>query len=80
MLHNAHTGLFSGAILQSGAAFCPWAMSNTPRKEALRVADAVGCRTDQSSESLLECLQEVDATAFLPVLDEIRVGIPRGFV
>ncbi|KAG0727829.1 Venom carboxylesterase-6 [Chionoecetes opilio] len=65
-------GLFSRAILQSGTALCPWTTNNSPRKAALHVADVVGCSTDKGSKSLLKCLQEIDAPAFLQILADLR--------
>ncbi|XP_050727493.1 cholinesterase 2-like [Eriocheir sinensis] len=67
MLTPKTEGLFSRAILQSGAALCPWSVNTNPRKAALRVASIVGCPADQGSHALLECLQGLDAVTIVPL-------------
>nr|AJP62542.1 carboxylesterase [Oxya chinensis] len=53
-------GLFHKAIIQSGAAFCPWAFTNQPRKNALRLAASLGCNSTDSNE-ILSFLSKVPA-------------------
>ncbi|XP_063860225.1 venom carboxylesterase-6-like [Scylla paramamosain] len=72
MLTTRAKGLFSRSILQSGTALCPWALNNSPRKEALQVGSTLGCPTDQSSEALLLCLQGLDAKALFPLNEDFR--------
>ena len=69
------TGLFSRAILQSGSALCPWAFNRTPLKVAFEVATSLGCPTDQGSNSLLVCLQGLDASVLSPLYQQPRVSI-----
>lgn len=58
-LFPVHEGLFQRAISQSGSAFCPWGFSRTPREQALRLGNQVGCPyTD--SEELVNCLVSLD--------------------
>lgn len=54
-------GLFQRAILQSGTALCPWAMGARHADVAEFAGNTFNCTTDDGSEKLLACLQEVDA-------------------
>ncbi|XP_050727486.1 esterase E4-like isoform X2 [Eriocheir sinensis] len=65
-------GLFSRAILQSGSALCPWSLNEKPRDAAVRVADSVGCPTDQGSQALLDCLQGLDERVIVPLHRTLR--------
>ncbi|XP_045613364.1 carboxylic ester hydrolase [Procambarus clarkii] len=56
-------GLFARAIMQSGAAVCPWALSRSHADVTRKVAQATGCSIHQDSQDLLKCLQGVDAFA-----------------
>ncbi|CAL8073630.1 unnamed protein product [Orchesella dallaii] len=49
-------GLFHGAIIQSGSAFCDWAINEKPQKYAQKIGEAVGCLGD--SYELASCLHE----------------------
>ncbi|XP_049775007.1 esterase FE4-like [Schistocerca cancellata] len=52
MLSPMAKGLFHKAIIQSGAAFCPWAFTNEPRKNALKLAASLGCNSTDSNDIL----------------------------
>ncbi|XP_038061912.1 cholinesterase 1-like [Patiria miniata] len=61
MVSPGSAGLFRGAILESGDAAAPWA--TTPdvaaRRAAFGLGKLVGCE-QQTSEELLECLQQIE--------------------
>ncbi|XP_069973830.1 cocaine esterase-like [Penaeus vannamei] len=58
-------GLFQRAIMQSGAALCPWALREDHRQVAMKMSDLFNCSAvDEASSSLdgaalAECLREV---------------------
>lgn len=43
----------------------------------MRVADTVGCPTDQGSQALLDCLQGLDERVIVPVHRTLRVSAGR---
>ncbi|XP_031343227.1 esterase E4-like [Photinus pyralis] len=51
--------LISGAIIQSGSALAPWAISLKPLDYAKRLAGYVNC-PNHSSEAIVECMRTVD--------------------
>ncbi|KAG4071521.1 hypothetical protein HA402_011675 [Bradysia odoriphaga] len=55
ILSPQSAGLFHAAILQSGCALNPWAMSKHPREMASRFGTNIGCPTDTSAK-FLSCL------------------------
>ncbi|XP_042880557.1 juvenile hormone esterase-like [Penaeus japonicus] len=61
VLSPATEGLFHRAILQSGAAVCPWSLGRAHREAAHRIAAHLGCPAHEGSLRLLECLQGVAA-------------------
>ncbi|XP_063708558.1 cholinesterase 1-like [Culicoides brevitarsis] len=63
LLSEGSKDLFKHAIVQSGAAYCPWSwISNErARENTKKFAARVGCTDTSSDEVLLKCLQEVDA-------------------
>ncbi|XP_063885511.1 juvenile hormone esterase-like isoform X1 [Scylla paramamosain] len=64
--------LFSRAIMQSGTALTSLNINNNPRKEAIEVGGSLGCPTDQGSNTLLLCLQGLDAKALFPRYESSR--------
>uniref|UniRef100_A0A8D9BJA1 Carboxylic ester hydrolase n=1 Tax=Cacopsylla melanoneura TaxID=428564 RepID=A0A8D9BJA1_9HEMI len=60
--------LFRSAILQSGTASCPWAVTpqNIARQRAEAVATLLGCPSKPTSEAVA-CLQAVPAESFVAV-------------
>ncbi|KAK5638330.1 hypothetical protein RI129_012625 [Pyrocoelia pectoralis] len=52
--------LISGAIIQSGTAFAPWAITLNPLDNAKKLANYLNCPTS-SSEAIVECLKTVNA-------------------
>lgn len=61
MLTPKAKGLFSGAIMMSGNALCPWAMSTEHRRAAEEVGSTLGCPIEGGSQQYLKCMQSVDA-------------------
>ncbi|XP_047480395.1 esterase E4-like [Penaeus chinensis] len=57
MLSPLSKGLFSGAIMMSGAGNCPWSTSQEPWEVTYDLARNLGCSTWPSS-SLRDCLEE----------------------
>uniref|UniRef100_A0A1Y1MMB3 Carboxylic ester hydrolase n=2 Tax=Photinus pyralis TaxID=7054 RepID=A0A1Y1MMB3_PHOPY len=53
--------LVSGAILQSGTAFAPWAITLKPLVNAQRLASYLNCPST-SSEAIVECLSTKDSS------------------
>ncbi|KAG7161814.1 Venom carboxylesterase-6-like 1 [Homarus americanus] len=51
-------GLFSRAIMQSGAALCPWARGGAHREVAQYVGRVSGCPDLYNTRAFLQCLQE----------------------
>ncbi|KAL4720082.1 hypothetical protein ACJJTC_017325 [Scirpophaga incertulas] len=52
MLSNASTGLFHGAIAQSGLAMSPWALATQPRVRAFELGRELGIDTNNTAELL----------------------------
>ncbi|XP_054468623.1 bile salt-activated lipase-like [Anoplopoma fimbria] len=69
--HNK--GLFKRAISQSGVAFCPWALNRNPSKFAEKVAENVGCPTD---DRMVTCLKSTDARTLTMGAPRIELGSP----
>lgn len=63
-------GLFQRAILQSGAAVCPWSLGRAHREAAHRIAARHGCPAHEGSQKVLECLQGVAAEEVVATLME----------
>ncbi|XP_038061915.1 cholinesterase 1-like [Patiria miniata] len=61
MVSPGSSGLFRGAILESGDATAPWATTpaSAARRAAFVLGKLVGCER-QTSEELLECLQQIE--------------------
>ncbi|XP_071526965.1 carboxylic ester hydrolase-like [Panulirus ornatus] len=60
VLSPKSAGLFSRAILQSGTALCPFAVTEGHRKMAIDWAQRLGCPDTSDSRQILSCLQRVD--------------------
>ncbi|XP_037609456.1 bile salt-activated lipase-like [Sebastes umbrosus] len=69
--HNK--GLFKRAISQSGVAFCPWALIKNPHKIAEKVAENVGCPTD---DRMVACLKSTDARNLTMAAPRVTHGSP----
>lgn len=74
MLSKQSTGLFHAAIMQSGCALNPWAMSKYPISMALRFGTNVGCPTE-SSESFLNCLRLKSTEEILDAVEPLIVWV-----
>ncbi|KAJ8916723.1 hypothetical protein NQ315_013927 [Exocentrus adspersus] len=63
MMSPLSRGLFHGVIAQSGTAFCTWAIAGKGEGVAnsRKLANIFNCSTE-SSEKMVECLREIDAT------------------
>lgn len=72
MLSPQSAGLFHSAILQSGCALNPWAMSNYPRDMSLRYGKNIGCPTDTSAK-LLDCLRSKTTEEILNAMEPLTV-------
>lgn len=72
MLSPQSAGLFHSAILQSGCALNPWAMSKYPKDMALRFGTNVGCPTD-ASVNLLNCLRTKTTDEVLNAMEALVV-------
>ncbi|XP_038061916.1 acetylcholinesterase-like [Patiria miniata] len=61
MVSPGSAGLFRGAILESGDAAAPWSFmpAKAARRAAFGLGKLVGCE-QQTSEELLECLQQIE--------------------
>uniref|UniRef100_A0A8D0HAI8 Carboxylic ester hydrolase n=1 Tax=Sphenodon punctatus TaxID=8508 RepID=A0A8D0HAI8_SPHPU len=62
MLSPYNKGLFKRAISQSGVSLCPWAIQENPLFWATKVAEKVGCPTDNTT-ALANCLRVTDPKA-----------------
>ncbi|XP_069937269.1 esterase FE4-like [Cherax quadricarinatus] len=71
MLTPKAKGLFSRAIMQSGTAVCPWALSRSHADTAQRIARAAGCDSVHDSNKLLKCLKDADADKLTSIAQEI---------
>lgn len=74
VLSQQSSGLFHSAILQSGCALNPWAMSNYPKAMALKYGTHVGCSTENSAE-FLRCLRAKSTAEILNAMEPLTVSI-----
>lgn len=72
MLSKQSAGLFHAAIMQSGCALNPWAMSKYPKEMALRFGLNVGCPTE-SSVNFLNCLRTKTTEEILDAVEPLTV-------
>ncbi|KAF5304020.1 hypothetical protein FQA39_LY01805 [Lamprigera yunnana] len=63
-------GLFHAGISQSGTALAPWALVSNPLKNAIKLANAVGCPTTSTKE-LKMCLKSKPATSLYETITTI---------
>lgn len=73
MLAHQSAGLFHSAIMQSGCALNPWAMSKYPKEMALRFGTNIGCPTE-SSVDYLSCLRMKTTEEILNAMESLIVG------
>ncbi|XP_042210261.1 venom carboxylesterase-6-like [Homarus americanus] len=79
MLTPYARGLFNRAILQSGSALSPWAVSEGHRQVAIKVGNIFNCSdsspssTALDSTQLLACLQRIPFEKLVPVANTFRV-------
>uniref|UniRef100_A0AAR5P4C2 Carboxylic ester hydrolase n=1 Tax=Dendroctonus ponderosae TaxID=77166 RepID=A0AAR5P4C2_DENPD len=88
-LSNLTTGLFKGAILQSGSSLCPFAHTTNARVTAFAVGLSLGIETI-SSQTLVEKLRKIDyktlkiaennVSNIYAITDGFLGGIPMGVV
>nr|XP_027216595.1 cholinesterase 1-like [Penaeus vannamei]XP_027216596.1 cholinesterase 1-like [Penaeus vannamei] len=71
MLSPMSSGLFQRAIMQSGAALCPWALREDHRQVAFGFGRMVGCPGDRAdaanSTALVDCLRDVPVEQLMAV-------------
>lgn len=67
------SGLFRGAIAQSGSALCHWAVASSTKPQALELAEKLGCVGETSAE-LAECLREQELQKLLVAQAEMTVS------
>lgn len=72
VLSPQSAGLFHSAILQSGSAFNPWAMSNYPKAMAVRFGTILGCPTE-TSLNFLTCLRMKTTEEILNAMEPLTV-------
>lgn len=71
-------GLFHAAIIQSGSAFCDWAINEDPRGFATKMGEYFGCVTDESYE-LLNCLLEKSPEELVEAQEAIQTKYKHPF-
>ena len=69
-------GLFHQAILQSGTANCPWALGSKFSETANIIGKQFGCKIEEGSKELLDCLQKVDASELQMNVGRFQVRTP----
>lgn len=74
MLSPQSAGLFHSAIMQSGCALNPWAMSNYPKDMAVKYGKNVGCPTE-TSEKFLSCLKMKTTEEILNAMEPLIVNL-----
>ncbi|XP_047488696.1 uncharacterized protein LOC125039021 [Penaeus chinensis] len=71
MLSPMSSGLFQRAIMQSGAALCPWALREDHRQVAFSFGRMVSCPGERgdaaNSTALVDCLREVPVKQLMAV-------------
>ncbi|CAG7785914.1 unnamed protein product, partial [Allacma fusca] len=78
MISPKSTGLFHGAILQSGCALNPWAISQRPVKMAFKFGKIVGCK-NKDTGSLFACLLRKTTNEILDGIKKLRTKLGKGF-
>lgn len=73
MLSHQSDGLFHSAIMQSGCALNPWAMSKYPKDMASRFGTNVGCPTETSAD-YLNCLRTKTTAEILNAVESLTVS------
>ncbi|XP_061434640.1 bile salt-activated lipase-like [Lethenteron reissneri] len=72
MLSPVNNGIFHRAISQSGSALASWAIQRDPLSWAIKVAEVVGCPTDDSAR-LMGCLRISNP---VDVVHAIKIVVP----
>ncbi|ODN05053.1 Esterase FE4 [Orchesella cincta] len=85
MLSPRALGLFHGAIIQSGSAFCDWAINEKPFNYAEKIGEIVGCfggsfelascLQEKSIEELIEAQQSLISFSSFPVLSSPVIDV-----
>uniref|UniRef100_A0A6I8MXN7 Carboxylic ester hydrolase n=1 Tax=Ornithorhynchus anatinus TaxID=9258 RepID=A0A6I8MXN7_ORNAN len=69
-------GLIKRAISQSGVGLCPWAIQRNPLSWAKKIAEKVGCPTDDTAK-LAKCLKVTDPRALTLAFNLPLVGLEK---
>lgn len=75
-----HTGLFSGAIMQSGSSLDPCHRGSSFRQVAELVGHELGCQDLDSSAALLACLRNIPAERLASTIFEFFVRLKSTIV
>ena len=76
-LYEGNKGLFQRAIAQSGSMTAHWAIGKTPKQDAERLGNLVGCNyTD--SKALVDCLKGKSPALLNATLNDLGNGLVHG--
>ncbi|KAJ9583744.1 hypothetical protein L9F63_021907 [Diploptera punctata] len=78
VLSPLSTGLFHGAIADSGSTLMPLAFQTDPLSVAQKKAQAAGCAID-STERLMDCLRQMDIDSLMQSQDPQTIEVAEGF-
>lgn len=76
VLSSMASGLFRGAIPQSGSALNPWALQPNPNARAIELANAIGISTT-SSEVIVSAMRDLPISTIIPRTPDLPE--PNGF-
>lgn len=73
MISPLSTGLFQNAISTSGSVLSPWVLSENNLRKAHKLADNVGCDSD-NTEMMLKCLRQRPANEIVEQIGDFLVS------
>ncbi|XP_010210758.1 PREDICTED: bile salt-activated lipase [Tinamus guttatus] len=79
MLSPYNKGLFKRAISQSGVGLCSWAIQKDPLPWAQKIAESVGCSTDNTAV-LANCLRATDPKTLTMAYHQELTNLPSSVV
>lgn len=71
----SYKGLFWAAITQSGSALCDWAVEEDPYSYTKLLSSSLGCRVEESSRSIVDCLRRRSATEIVTTQQKLLVSL-----